>query len=108
MKELIFEEIKFVLGKNSTENFQLIDMAKEENENYWWFHLDNMPSGHCVIYSENPNKNQIKMAGLFVKENSKAKYFKKVPIIYTQLKNVKKTKTIGEVILKGNTKMIKI
>lgn len=57
MKELIFEEIKFVLGKNSTENFQLIDIAKEENKNYWWFHLDNMPSGHCVIYSENPNKN---------------------------------------------------
>lgn len=48
------------------------------------------------------------MAGLFVKENSKAKNLKKVPIIYTQLKNVKKTKIIGEVTLKGKTKVIKI
>ena len=40
MKIIVNNEIKYILGKNAKENFQLIDLAKIENQNYWWFHLD--------------------------------------------------------------------
>jgi predicted ribosome quality control (RQC) complex YloA/Tae2 family protein len=102
MLELIEDNIKYKLGKNALENFKLIDDAVESNDNYWWFHIDGYPSGHCIIYSENVEKHMLIYAGSLVKENSKQKNNKKVKIIYTQIKNIRKTKTIGQVLIKGN------
>ena len=101
MLEFIQDNIKYRLGKNAIENFKLIDDAVELNDNYWWFHLDEYPSGHCVIYTEDIEKHMLIYAGILVKENSKQKNNKKVKIIYTQLKNIRKTKIIGQVIVKN-------
>lgn len=96
MKLLEINNIKLLLGQNAKENHLLIDDA---DPNDWWFHIDNHPSGHCIVECIDINKELILAAGQFIKENSKLKNNKKVKIIYTQIKNIKKTKNPGEVIL---------
>jgi len=108
MKIIVDNEIKYILGKNAKENFQLIDLAKIENQNYWWFHLDKFPSGHCVVMTENINNEIINIASNFVKENSKVKNMKNIGVIYTQIKNVQKTEILGMVNIKGKRNVIKI
>ncbi len=108
MRDFIEYNTKFKLGKNAKENHQLIDEYTDINPNYWWFHLDNHPSGHCVIESEEVTNEQIAYASSLVKEYSKQKNMKGVKIIYTQIKNVKKTKVLGQVIILGEAKFIKI
>lgn len=108
MIEIIENDIKYKLGRNAEENFEIIDEAKKINSNYWWFHIENSPSGHCIVYTEQLDKAIIQYAGSLVKEYSKLKNQKNVSIIYTQLKFVKKTKIIGEVTLSKKTMKINI
>jgi predicted ribosome quality control (RQC) complex YloA/Tae2 family protein len=96
MKILEYNNVKLLLGQNAKENHLLIDNA---DPNDWWFHIDNSPSGHCIVESININNELILQAATFVKDNSKVKNNKKIKIIYTQIKNIKKTKNPGEVIL---------
>ena len=111
---MIDNNITYKLGRNAQENFLLIDEALFINENYWWFHLDGIPSGHCIIFSEDINKEMIQYAGTLVKQYSKlkdnkdCKKNKKAKIVYTQIKNVAKTKTVGQVLLTGLTNTISI
>ncbi len=99
MIQILENNITFKLGKNAKENFELIDEAVDINPEFWWFHLEDHPSGHCLVHSEQMDKQMAQIAGSLVKSNSKLKDQKKVKIIYTQVKNIKKTKTLGEVIL---------
>jgi predicted ribosome quality control (RQC) complex YloA/Tae2 family protein len=95
MIEIINNNIKYRLGKNAKENFVLIDNADQED---WWFHLDNHPSGHCIVESKHITIDMIEFASNLVKDNSKLKdKNNKVKIIYTMIKNIKKTKTVGMV-----------
>jgi len=89
------------LGQNAKENHLLIDDA---DPNDWWFHLDDLPSGHCIVEKLELNIDLIKEVSLLVKEHTKYKNLQKVKVKYLQIKNVKKTKNPGEVKLltKGN------
>lgn len=100
-----FNDIIFRLGSNAQENWNLIDDA---DPNDWWFHVDNMPSGHCIVETSVLNEHLINYACSLVIENSKAKKLDKITIIYTQVKNLKKTKTVGEVIIISSINKIKI
>ena len=84
------------LGQNAKENHSLIDYA---DPNDWWFHLNDLPSGHCIVEKLELNKNLIKEVALIVKKNTKYKDIKKVKVKYLQIKNIKKTKNPGEVTL---------
>ena len=101
-------EIIYKLGRNAKENFILIDEAYDINDNYWWFHINDCPSGHCIIFTEDITSNMISIAANIVKQYSKLKDQKKVKIIYTQIKNVEKTKTIGQVLIKGSFNFINV
>jgi predicted ribosome quality control (RQC) complex YloA/Tae2 family protein len=100
--------IIYKLGRNAKENFEIIDDAQDTNPDYWWFHLDDHPSGHCIIHSDEITQQMVVTAANLVKQYSKLKANKKVKIVYTQIKNVKKTKTIGQVLLQGPTKNISV
>jgi predicted ribosome quality control (RQC) complex YloA/Tae2 family protein len=89
-------EYSFIMGENTKENHLLVDNS---DPNDWWFHLDNLPSCHCVLESSNISDDLIKFGGNIVKSNSKYKDNKKLKIIYLQIKNIKKTKNPGEVFL---------
>nr|QFG74330.1 MAG: protein of unknown function DUF814 [Megaviridae environmental sample] len=84
----------FKLGQNAKENHLIIDSSEPDD---WWFHLDNYPSGHCIIESNEVDRELILYAATLVAEHSKYRNNKKLKIIYTQIKNIKKTKTCGEV-----------
>ena len=87
-------KIIYKLGQNAKENHELIDYADQSN---WWFHLEDYPSGHCIVERSEIEIEDIIFASTLVKENSKYKNFKKLSICYTQIKNIKKTKKPGEV-----------
>jgi predicted ribosome quality control (RQC) complex YloA/Tae2 family protein len=108
MLTFIRDNITYKLGRNAKENFALIDDAQDENPESWWFHLHDYPSGHCIIYSDEISAQMVEIAASIVKEYSKLKDNKKVKIVYTQIKNVLKTRTIGQVLLQGTTKKISI
>jgi predicted ribosome quality control (RQC) complex YloA/Tae2 family protein len=93
--------INFQIGKNAQDNFNIIDQA---NENDLWFHLADYPSCHVIASIPNLNiskkelKKIIKQGALLCKINSKYKKENNLEVIYTEVKNVKKTEVIGEVI----------
>jgi predicted ribosome quality control (RQC) complex YloA/Tae2 family protein len=89
--------IVYRLGRNAKENFKLIDEAIPDD---WWVHLGDYPSGHCIINSNTIDKSMIIFAGNLVKEYSKLNNSKNIKIVYTQIKNIKKTKILGQVIVK--------
>jgi predicted ribosome quality control (RQC) complex YloA/Tae2 family protein len=99
MLEIVDNEIKYKLGKNARENFELIDEAQELEPDYWWFHISDHPSGHCLVHSTSLTKEMILLAGNLVKSHSKLKDQKRVKIVYTQVKNIEKTKTMGQVLV---------
>lgn len=101
--DIIYE---IVIGKNDYTNWYLIDNHNEDNI---WFHLDNHPSSHVILNTnlsyKKIHKSVIKYCAFLCKKNSKIK--EKTTIIYTKLKNVKKSKDVGSVIA-TNTKSIKL
>jgi predicted ribosome quality control (RQC) complex YloA/Tae2 family protein len=104
MLEIKKDEYIFRLGRNAKENFELID---DSLDNDWWFHLDSYPSGHCVISHEKLEIFEITLeqklfAGNLIKDHSKYKNEKNFSwkIVFTKIKNIVKTKTIGMVKLK--------
>lgn len=103
------EDIEFLIGKNSEDNFNIIDIS---SPNDIWFHLNDYPS--CHVIAKVPDKIDrrnikfiIKKGALLCKENSKYKSNKNLDIIYTKVKNVKKTNILGTVTTTG-TKIITI
>jgi len=101
-------EVIFHIGKNQSENFEVIDKGKPVD---LWFHAKDISSCHVVC--EIPDnlfkkdiKYLIKVGALLCKSNTnKIKSIKNVEIIYTFIKNVIKTDVPGCVIT-TNTKTI--
>lgn len=95
------EEVHFVIGKNAKENFEIIDHSKP---NDLWFHIENAPSCHVIAkINDSWDRKQIasvvKQGALLCKINSKFASVQNVPVIYTKVQHVEKTKIIGSVIV---------
>ena len=108
MKEFQIKNFTFKLGKNKFENNKLID----ESEDYdIWFHFNNKPSSHGILFTNKSNKVDraiLKICCLFLKQNSKYKSEKKVEIIVCKISNIKKSKNIGEVVIGKEYKIFTI
>ena len=91
---------KIIVGRNSKENWNLIDKSDEED---LWFHVDSKPSCHVFIVKpfgcDSIPKDVIIKAAQLCKLYSKYKNDKKVKIIYTEINNIKKAKDIGSVLI---------
>lgn len=100
MLEFEFEFGKVIIGNNSTENWEIIDKYKNDN-NAIWFHLNKKPSCH-VIFTPNKkfNKKHIKDVSQLCKQYSKFKNVRRIGVCYTELCNIKKDIEIGTVIVK--------
>lgn len=103
-------DILFYIGQNKNENFEIIDMA---NENDLWFHASGTSSCHVIAsipldIDKNLLNKIIIQGSLLCKINTnKLKNINNVNICYTQIKNITKTNIIGMVNTK-NTKIISI
>ena len=95
------ENVSYLVGKNAEGNFKIIDMAEP---NDIWFHIDGSPSSHIIARMKDnkitkKQKNSIIIQGsLLCKKFSKCKCSIQKTIIYTEVKNVRKTEIIGSVI----------
>lgn len=115
MKIFVHEigDIKYTIriGTNAQENWDLIDDSYPED---LWFHLDELASSHVVITQDTklvkeifyPNQ-IISLASNYCKSTSKkGKNLQKVKIVYTEIKNIKKAKQIGSVIISNPNYLI--
>ena len=61
MKEYEFTDVKFIVGKNSQENWQILDTYKSINNKYVWFHLikDDLVL-YSVLFTGSPIKDKDK------------------------------------------------
>lgn len=92
------------IGSNAKENWILIDNSYPDD---LWLHLDNYPSAHVVISQKTNNSNEIfypnqiiAIGSDYCKFYSKhGKKSHKVKIVYTEIKNLKKGKEVGDVII---------
>jgi predicted ribosome quality control (RQC) complex YloA/Tae2 family protein len=94
----IKREITFHIGKTQAENFVVIDKG---NEHDIWFHAKNDSSCHVVCnLPDDIDKKEMRYiitaGALLCKNNTnKLKSLKNIEIIYTQIKNITKTKIPG-------------
>ena len=112
IKEIFFPQLNkniiFWVGKNAQDNFDIIDSSDEDD---LWFHLQGHPSSHVIArIPENLHKEQIrfivKWGAILCKQHSKLSSIPKLEIIYTKIKNVKKTNIIGQVECSETKKII--
>ena len=118
MKEEIYKDIKFLIGQNAQENWDLLDESFILNPDYIWFHLNSFPSPYVIMHSSikelkllytTAEIEEILLFGAAVcKENSKYKFLKELKICYTSLQKLEKTDTVGEILIKGKKHIIKL
>ena len=104
VKEIIEDGVMYYIGENAQDNWDIIKIAKKENQNYVWFHLHSLPSAHVIIcksYKEMKNdgdwKYNKKIAARFITQNSKYKNLQKIKVVCASIKDIKKTNHVGEV-----------
>jgi len=102
-------EIVFHIGVSKNDNFNVIDAG---NPHDLWFHAKDESSCHVVgvipedITDKKELKYIIRTGALLCKNNTKKlKTLQHIEIIYTQIKNIEKTKIQG-CVLTSNTKTI--
>jgi predicted ribosome quality control (RQC) complex YloA/Tae2 family protein len=107
-------DITYLIGQNAKDNFAVIDLGFEDD---LWFHAETESSCHvvCLFPQETPfskfdkgEKDLIvkKGAELCKMHTNKLSVLHNVAFIYTELKNVTKTKTPGLVVTR-ETKRLK-
>jgi len=127
MKLYKFNNIKFCLGENAEDNWDIFEKSKKINENYIWFHLNSFSSPYVIMYAttydiKTLNDSYLNYgvglcldldsylnygAGLCL-ENSKYEYLLDTKIIYSELKKLKKGNKVGEIIISGKKKLMKL
>lgn len=109
MKIIEYNDISFVIGQSSKENWNILDVYKKINDKYIWFHLNSFPSCYVIMLSDNINNMDLLNYGAFLcKNNTKYRYLKDIKICYTTLNKIKKGNKIGEVEIIGKRNCIKL
>ena len=118
MKIFEFENIKFILGQNAQENWEILIEAQKINKKYVWFHLNSFPSGYVIMHStlqdlidnslNNFTNDCLNYGANLCKQNSKYRNFNNLKICYTTLDKLNITNKIGEVLIKGKRNIIKL
>ena len=96
MKTITIDEYTVIIGGSAEENEKLI---KESLPNDIWLHLENMSSAHIVI---NANGKEVPKRVINMAASLFSKYKKvmgRYNVIWTEIKNVKLTNTLGSVVI---------
>lgn len=101
MKIEIIEDNIYKIGKNSEENWNLLNLDK----NFMWFHLSSLPSCHVILEKLNPSMQEIYEGAYLCLINTKYKNLENIKVNYTLLDNIKKGAKVGSVIYKSNKKV---
>ena len=84
------EGYKIIVGKNNTQNDYITTRLASKND--LWFHTKNIHGSHVVVMcsGNEVSEETVILAACLAAKNSKASNSSKVPVDYTQIKNVKK------------------
>ena len=103
--EIEDKRYNILIGKNAKGNEEIIKLS---NQNDTWFHIDNISSPHIILQNNGDTLSKRSLnfiATMFQEYKNNLPY--KYNVIYTQIKNVKLTSTLGSVNL-SNINRIKI
>ena len=89
----------FKFGKNAKDNHKLI---KNADLNDWWIHLKDDSSAHVIVEKDEITQQDLKYACTKIFKKNKLNPTK---FIYTQIKNLKIGKKVGEVFFKKDEKV---
>ena len=89
-EQLSTEGYRILIGKNNMQNDVLTTRLASKSD--LWFHTKNIPGSHVVVFCDGKEVSDetVMRAALLAAKNSKAATSSKVPVDYTQIKNVKK------------------
>ena len=97
------------------DNWNLFDTSKEINEDYVWFHLNSFASPYVIMYSTIDDikavgkiETYINYGAALCLEKSKYSNLKDTKIIYSTLKKLNKGGKVGEIIVLGKRKLVKV
>lgn len=92
IQKLEYKGFDIYIGKNNKQNEYLISKIASSED--LWFHGQGFPSSHIILKVPNnkkePDASVLEYCAKLTKENSKAKYSGKTPIIMTKKKYLKK------------------
>jgi predicted ribosome quality control (RQC) complex YloA/Tae2 family protein len=96
MKVVYENDIKYIIGENAKDNWNLLDMSDESD---YFFHLSSFPSCYVIMESqEEPTKNMLEYGAFLCKNSGKYKSVGNLKIDYCKCSNLKKGDKVGEVI----------
>jgi predicted ribosome quality control (RQC) complex YloA/Tae2 family protein len=89
VKIYIFEEddntkITILVGESAEDNFDIITNSEQ---NYYWLHVNNLPSAHVVVNHNNPSKKCLNYAAKLCLSSTK---YIRGNVIYTLIKHIQK------------------
>jgi len=116
MKIVEYENIVFCVGETAKENWELLDKLRLENPDYLWFHLNSFPSPYVIMKTtlielssdEKRLHDCLLYAATLCKQNTRYRHLNDIKVCYTTLKKLKPGNKVGEVIISGKTKTIKL
>lgn len=113
MKLNEFNNVEYYLGENAQDNWDLFDKSKEINENYIWFHLNSFASPCVIMYAtiddiKTMSESYLNYGANLCLNNSKYSYLRDTKIIYNELKKLNKGSKVGEIIISGKKKLMKV
>jgi predicted ribosome quality control (RQC) complex YloA/Tae2 family protein len=102
-------DVTFTIGQNASDNDAIIDAA---GPNDLWFHVDNKPSCHIIAtvpdgISRSDIKYIVSQGVVLCKKHSYPSE-KKLPILFTRVKNIQKTNKPGQVFIPEDCQSIKV
>ncbi len=97
MKTAQFQGLTFVVGQNARENWAILATAEK---NHTWAHLDDYPSAHVIIETDNPTAADLEFARQLILEQTK-KAPAHAKLLTAPVRTVKRGSVPGEVILTG-------
>lgn len=102
-------EITYSIGQNANDNDSIIDAA---GPNDIWFHVNNKPSCHVIAsIPDNIDRASVKYIvnqGVVLCKKHSYPSEKKLPIMFTRVKNIQKTDIPGRVFVPEDCQSIKV
>lgn len=95
MKVIYNNNIKYTIGENASDNWDLLSSSSDTD---YFFHLSSFPSCYVIMESENPTNSMIEYGAMLCKKSGKYRYLTNIKIDYCKCENISKGAKIGEVI----------
>ena len=103
VKKFYYKDILFEVGESAYENTNLI---KESSNDYYWLHMDLIPSPHVIIHTDTIDTDIINFASSLCQDHCSKKYklSNSFYTISTRISNLDITEVPGEVEFKKTGK----